>query len=201
MKYSLLMLIALTLSSSACRAELVGYATNPKTPPPAKFQTLSPEDIDILNAGRVSTAQYVVGGITATVFGFGVGAAIEGRYTKVGWIFTTGEVVFATAALIDIYAHTVSSGLVAGFSSALGAPTPSNALSYIGPVGIIGLAGYGGLRIWEIIDGWVSPPIQNAAYDEVKSRTDTHRNSSISFVPLATACNTHSPGMTLGLSF
>jgi hypothetical protein len=40
----------------------------------------------------VPTGKYVTGGVIGSIFGFGIGHAIQGRYADKGWIFTATEV-------------------------------------------------------------------------------------------------------------
>ncbi len=40
----------------------------------------------------ISRGQYVTGGVIGSVLGFGIGHAIQERYSPMGWIFTAAEV-------------------------------------------------------------------------------------------------------------
>lgn len=45
---------------------------------------------------HLTRSEHIGGAITAGVVGFGTGQAIQGRWTKVGWIITAGELVAMT---------------------------------------------------------------------------------------------------------
>lgn len=48
--------------------------------------------VQFLDDGEVSTPRYIIGGILGTYpIGFGIGHAIQGRYSDRGWIFTATE--------------------------------------------------------------------------------------------------------------
>lgn len=153
-------------------------ADNSEKPAPLR-EPLSEEDRRALQIGEISTTAYVVGGIIGTYpVGLGIGHAIQGRYLDKGWIFTVGElgsVALLVAGVGDCY------------SAALGGYTKCNSgLTWLG------LMGYVGFRIWEIIDVWAAPPEINRRYREIKGRT----GSQVSLSPLLTA--THD-GAVLGL--
>ena len=40
----------------------------------------------------MSHSQYVTGGVLGSIFGLGIGHAVQGRYSERGWIFTTSDV-------------------------------------------------------------------------------------------------------------
>ena len=40
----------------------------------------------------MSRAQYVTGGVLGSIFGLGIGHAVQGRYSERGWMFTAGDV-------------------------------------------------------------------------------------------------------------
>ena len=72
-----------------------GYAP---PPPPLQLQ-FSDEDLLILERGRISTGQYVTGGVIGSYFGFGIGHMIQQRWIDRGWIFSLGESA-AIAAIV-----------------------------------------------------------------------------------------------------
>src|ERR1700752_2272429 len=95
----------------------------------------SAEDTTDLSNGR-----YIGGGIVGTLFGFGIGHAIDGYYGEIGWIFTTTELASAIVlgsglhnCEVDVYDKRHCKG-GASLAVAIGG------LSFLG------------LRIWEIID-------------------------------------------------
>lgn len=113
------------------------------------------EDRRIMRIGEISTAQYVIGGILGTYpLGLGIGHAIQGRYSDKGWIFTAGELGSVAVALAG------AGDCVSSYNS--------NNNSCSGGLVVLGVAGYIGFRIWEIIDVWAAPPEINRRYRELK---------------------------------
>jgi hypothetical protein len=54
---------------------------------------LSEEEREILERGEYSTGEWVGGGIVGYLAGFGIGQALQGRRSDIGWVFTLGEAV------------------------------------------------------------------------------------------------------------
>ena len=53
---------------------------------------LTEKDQEILEIGEISQTRYIIGGILGTYpIGLGVGHAVQGRWSQMGWIFTAGE--------------------------------------------------------------------------------------------------------------
>lgn len=131
----------------------VSIDSRPSSPP----IYLDEEDRRILRIGEISQAQYVFGGIIGTYpVGFGVGHAIQGRYSDKGWIFTVGEI-----------------GSIVVLMSGVGDCMSSISNRYDGCNGgllFLGAAGFVGFRIWEIVDVWAAPPEINRRYRELKQR-------------------------------
>ena len=55
----------------------------------ANNDSIAGVDRSVQNVAIISQGQYISGGVVGTVFGFGIGHAIQGRWTKTGWIHTT----------------------------------------------------------------------------------------------------------------
>ena len=132
---------------------------------------LTEDDKDILDIGEISQARYITGGILGTYpIGFGVGHAIQGRWTTKGWIFTAGEL--GTLAL-------AYSGLISCLRSDGCSNSSSNAV-------VVGALGFIGLRIWEIVDVWATPPSHNQRYKDLKEMIEKKEEKKIqtSFAPI-----------------
>ncbi len=144
----------MTLEKMSSRAEVGEKQTVPRTEG-VSYAALSEKERDILQAGEISKSRYVVGGILGTwPLGFGIGHAIQGRYTDKGWIFTVGElgsISLAVAGLGDCWAgsryETCNGGLV-----------------------FAGVMAYVGFKVWEIVDLWAGPPEHNRRYREIRGR-------------------------------
>lgn len=147
---------------------------------------LTENDKKVMEVGEISTARYVTGGILGTYpIGFGVGHAIQGRWTQGGWIFTAGEV--GAVAMI-----------VAGLSSCIDNSFDECSGGESSLI-VMGALGFVGLRIWEIIDVWAVPPGHNKKYRELKNYIEKtpakpEAKTSLDLVPLM------KPGMGNGLA-
>lgn len=101
------------------------------------------------NYSDISTTRYVAGGILSIYPGFGIGHAVQGRYTDKGWIFTTGEAI-STAVVI--------SGLIdCGTSTVISSSKECSGKDKM----LVGTVGFLGFKIWEIFDAWVIPHSNN----------------------------------------
>lgn len=122
----------------------------------------------------MNLTQYITGGVVGTIFGYGIGHAVQGRYTEIGWLFTATEVAF-TAAII-------ASPLIAGaplFTRApatnMNWPVGASVLSGIGSLGLLGF------RIWEIVDLWATPQQQSrVATEQEMQKPENH----LAFAPV-----------------
>jgi len=117
---------------------------------------LTESDKDILERGEISTTRYVVGGLLSIYPGFGIGQAVEKRYMERGWIFTVGEV-----AAIGVLAVGVSECALQSIGSS---STTTNCTAGAATLGLFGFLGF---KIWEVVDAWVVPLNQNDRYHEL----------------------------------
>ena len=95
----------------------------------------------------ISQGAYVGGGVLGTVFGFGIGHAVQGRWLKTGWVHTVLQgasvAVLGLQAPGQIYALTRGGGW--------NVRDGKDALALI--ASLVFLTD----KIWEIIDVWVLP--------------------------------------------
>lgn len=119
------------------------------------YASLSEKERSILQRGEITKGRYVIGGILGTwPLGFGIGQAIQGRYSDTGWIFTAGEL-----------------GSLAVMVSGMGDCLDGNRHSSCsGGTIVLGAVAFVGFKIWEIVDLWAVPPEHNRRYHELKSR-------------------------------
>lgn len=97
----------------------------------------------------IENTRYITGGVVGTLWGFGIGHAVQGRYRQDGWKFTVGEAVGSLLLLINMgecFPENRPCGSALGINFGLEILT--------------GFALVGGFRIWEIIDLWVAPGYQ-----------------------------------------
>lgn len=102
---------------------------------------LTADQMELLEKDEISVGKYVTGGILSYVLGFGVGQAIQGRWSDDGWFFTVGEAAAVTSMIYGASRccqHQRGQGYILG-----------GALAFVG------------LRVWEVVDAWVVPPLHN----------------------------------------
>ena len=95
--------------------------------------------------------EYLLGGLTSTVLGFGSGHAVQGRYWKDGWIFTAGEVVSFGAVLASLAPCRDDFFRIEKIDIA-------QRLAKCNKPGLIlGQLSFISFRVWETVDAWVTP--------------------------------------------
>lgn len=150
----LMIALALLFSISAYSLEELDFSSYL-----ANNDSIAGVDRSVQNVAIISQGQYISGGVVGTVFGFGIGHAIQGRWTKTGWIHTTlqsGAGAIVITGLLLTETPSFSLGLAG--------------LYYIFP---IGLAVLSGAKIWEIIDVWVLPSSMKAVSQKGLHMTPT----------------------------
>jgi hypothetical protein len=196
-----LVLIAFMISAShlafaadAPESDVPVPVENPQTEKiPAS--TLTPEDREVLARGMITDKEATYGEVFGTVVGFGTGQMFQKRYMTTGLILTVGEA--STVALMGFGFSTCSEG---GF----GGSTPSKKRCSVG-AGVVGIAGFVGLKIWEIIDVWTGPEIQNNQYHFLKTHMVEDKKASIaptfSIIPAVDEASAHVDGAGGALQF
>jgi hypothetical protein len=144
-------------------------------------QPLTEEDYRILQDGEISGARHALGGVLSVYPGLGVGQAVQGRYSSVGWKFTVAEIGFASLMI---------SGISNCDSLFFGSGCTTN--SAFG----IGLAGLMVTRIWEIVDAISGPSRHNNRYRYLKSR----QSSRVRVLPMIDP-QTEQAGLQFSYSF
>ena len=137
-----------------------GYGYYQPAPRPVMNVQLTVDEQWLLQRGYISDGETMAGGFVALLFGWGVGHAIQGRWSEKGYIFTLGESVTAVAAfygMIGLFGECFE-----GCSDARG---QRYATLFIG--GMIGNAVF---RIWEVIDAFSAPGAHNRRVDEVRMK-------------------------------
>ncbi|MGE0761708.1 MAG: hypothetical protein AB7N80_00375 [Bdellovibrionales bacterium] len=122
---------------------------------------LTAEEQRTLSQGEISTAAHIIGGVIGTYPGFGLGHAIQGRYSEKGWIFTVGEL--GSLAV-----------LMAGLEDCVLVFSEDDDEECDRKAGLvaIGALGYMGFHLWEIFDVWWGPYDHNNRYRLIRSRVD-----------------------------
>ena len=168
-------------------------STEHPAPPRPAISRLSDDDRETLENGPISQGRYIAGGVVATVAGFGIGHAIEGRYFPLGFIYSVGE-----AGSVGLIVAGASScfNQNSSFMTNHDISTCENSAALV-TAGVVLLVG---LHIWETIDAWVAPNSINKHYQEVKKRTGL---SSAQLVPMPVSGRDGGPidGGKLALQF
>jgi MFS family permease len=139
----------------------------PYAPPPQQYQPqpvqLSADDHALLQQGEISDSQHIGGALTSLFFGFGIGQAVQGRYSETGWIFTLGE-----AASIGLLIY----GLAESFDDCFGIDDTgcNNGSNNAGAMIATGLIGLIVFRVWEVVDAFGGPPKHNRRVRDLKMR-------------------------------
>ena len=197
-KISRVLLLSLSLIFTA-NCSLAEGQTDP-APSPANthsnsnkisYSALSPDEREIINNGSIGGVQYVLGGLSATFLGLGIGQAVEGRYLPLGLVFTVGEL--ASVGLM-------AAGVVDCTTQALSYSNTQNCSNT--SAFTIGILAFVGLRVWEIVDAWAAPPSINSRYNNLKDHVDmTSNHFFISPVTLARANGNATTGGEFGVQF
>ena len=126
----------------------------------AHAQSLTASEAAILRRGEIPDSQRVGGGVMSLIAGFGIGQAMQGRWSETGWIFTVGEsaAVVAYAAGID----GVGDCLLPFQGECR--EGRAQALMYGGFVALLAL------RVWEVGDAWTGPVRHNRRVREIRAR-------------------------------
>lgn len=136
------------------------YAPQPYGYQPRPVQ-LTAEEAEILQRGPISDGAHIGGGLVSLFFGFGVGQAVQGRWSDTGWIFTVGEL--GSGALM-IY------GMTQLFEDCFGYEETSCDDNGGGTALVVGALALTGFRIWEVVDAFSGPSSHNARYKSVQMR-------------------------------
>ena len=131
--------------------------SQPYPPPPPYAQQppmqaqLTLDEQYLLERGYITQSQHVGGGIVSLFFGFGIGQAIQGRWSETGWIFTLGEAATGTLfvyGMVDLLGNC--------FEGCSEQRERRGVTLMLG--GLLGMAAF---RVWEIVDAFTGPPAHN----------------------------------------
>jgi hypothetical protein len=148
---------------------------------------LTAEEQNLLAEGEISLGQHAGGVALDWFFGFGLGQAVQGRWSDTGWIFTLGEAAGLTMLVVGITRldFTCDSDTSCNNDDA-------------GAFLVTGLIAYVGFHAWSIVDAAIGPAKHNRKVRELKRRVgipvEAHR-----VIPYTKRL--HDGGGTVGLTF
>lgn len=105
---------------------------------------------------KVTRDGYVFGGLVGSIAGFGIGHAVQGRYTDMGWIFTAGEGVGILTWLTLPWIIQLANNGVNTVASEVTSK--------------VGMAIFGGFRLWQVADLWVNARPERHVFADIKER-------------------------------
>ena len=159
--------LVIVLGASVANAQpgQAPYAPPPPAgvPQPYAYQprqqvVLTDEERHLLEVGEISDGKHIGGGIAAFAIGFGVGQAVQGRWSDTGYIFTLGE----GASMVALFY---------GLGRALSCVDSDTTCNNDGGAWMLGgLLVYTVLHVWEIGDAFVVPPRHNQRVRELRQR-------------------------------
>jgi hypothetical protein len=152
-------------SAAAAQPGQTPVQPQPPIPPPYTYQPAPPPplteaEVELLASGEISDGQHVGGGVASVFLGFGIGQAIQGRWSDKGWIFTVGD---ATAYGLVIYGLSQNDCWIRIWGEC---DDDDDGVAAV----VAGLAVGAVFRVWEIIDAFAAPPGHNRRVRELRMR-------------------------------
>ncbi len=127
---------------------------------------------ELLERGEIPLLNYVGGGLLSTYFGFGIGQAVQGRWSDTGWIFTVGSAASSAVLLVGItrcldhrttyHVHTSDNSHGNGVDHRHERESCGLALG-----GFLGLVGF---HVWGLLDAWIGPAFHNSRVRKLKRK-------------------------------
>jgi hypothetical protein len=116
----------------------------------------------LLERGYISDGAHIGGGLISLFFGWGIGQAVQGRWSEKGYIFTLGEA--ASVGLI------IWGAVGLGSESCFDCSQPNNHEGTYGVMLAGGVIGILVFRVWEVIDAFAGPADHNRRLTQLRMR-------------------------------
>lgn len=113
----------------------------------------------LLSRGYISDGAWLGGGLVNLFFGFGLGQAIQGRWSERGWIFTLGQ---GGSFALMLYG-------VTKFASHCDVDDETCSARGLAPF-VTGILGFTVFYIWGAIDSFAAPPEHNRRVRDLRMR-------------------------------
>jgi hypothetical protein len=152
------------------------YAQPYYYPPQLQPPQLTSEEWNLLDEGEIGQGRHFAGFLLSLSPGFGLGQAVQGRWSERGWIFTFGEA--AGIALAVYGANYVEHPCdtpdmeARGTTAHLSAPSPCGGGLDRDTLWMVyaGLGTYAVLHLWEIVDSLSGPVEHNRQVRALRRR-------------------------------
>jgi len=141
-----------------------GYAAQP----PMNVQ-LTVDEQWLLQRGFITDGEHLGGGLAALFVGFGVGQAVQGRWSRKGYIFTIGEGVSIAVMFYGVFSF-VDRCAAADADPSASDTACDRALSRGFGLMLGGMLALSVFRVWETVDAFVAPPQHNRELLELRTR-------------------------------
>jgi hypothetical protein len=144
----------------------------------------------LLERGFISDGEWIGGGLANVFFGFGIGQAIQGRWSERGWIFTLGQ---GASGVVFVYGMTQF--LTECFEANCDNGDHGFGLMMAGMVGTLVF------YTWGAIDAFAVPPSHNRRVRELRMRLGLPVPMYARVAPYVTSPKGDQGGAVAGLSF
>jgi hypothetical protein len=123
----------------------------------------------LLERGFISDGEHIGGGLAALFVGFGVGQAVQGRWSKKGWIFTFGEL---GSMVVMFYGMFSFIDRCAAADSDPYADDQACEQAFGRGMGLMlgGALALSIFRVWETVDAFIAPQQHNRQLLDLRMR-------------------------------
>ena len=136
-------------------------------PQPVQVQ-LSVDEQWLLQRGYISPGEHIGGGVVSLFFGFGVGQAVQGRWSEKGYIFTVGEAASFGAILWGLQQVVTACDYHDPYYEDYRCnQTKENRGATLLIGGLVAMSVF---RIWEVVDAFTGPSDHNRRLSALRGR-------------------------------
>lgn len=144
-----------------------GYGYAPQQPMTVQ---LTVDEQWLLQRGFITDGEHLGGGLAALFVGFGVGQAVQGRWSRKGYIFTIGEGVSIGIMIYGVFSFVDKCATDPNQDPYANNTTCDRAFSHGFGLMLGGMLALSVFRIWETVDAFVAPPQHNRELLELRTR-------------------------------
>jgi hypothetical protein len=162
-----------------------GYQQQPMMP-----VQLTLDERYLLERGFISDGEWIGGGFANIFFGFGIGQAIQGRWSERGWIFTLGQGAFSVAFMY---------GFIRWFGDCFESNCNNDDRAF--ELMLVGGLGAAVFYTWGAIDAFAVPPEHNRRVRDLRMRLGMPVPAYATVSPYLTAPKGDTSGAVGGVTF